>query len=719
MPFPYTLDGGSNMSHKILQTTPFSEGISRRDLLKFFGSAGAMAALPLPWMNDAMAATPNLKGIDLQRFGGQHPDWMIEARIFGLSINGLTVDSEALKKDLDLVIQQGSNVVAADTRLSDYLNDSEFEKELQLIKDSTRLIHQRGLKAVWYIPALEVITPNGRLRQDTIAQKHPDWLQLSFDQKERAVFYGKKVFWVEPNDESAWMCPNSPYRDWLLNRLAKLAETGIDGLWLDVPIFGLVVGKWGCACNYCQEKFIDQTGLNFPTRFDLTDQRFWRYVQWRHQTLTEFLEACQKTISDANPTTVTIAEVVSLDHLGATEWGTEGSQMSSHYIVWEQDGASEATSMADASYDDWIAQFSSYKYCRGATMDRPSWAFSYGYNDPDAQLVMAGSVATQNNPYELRTPKMTTSVGVEFRGMMYNWIAKYSKLIFRSKSLAPAAIIYSARNRDFLDAMYQGGLITSGQSKHRDRRWLGTKSGSPIHMEYMGDYRGLSLLLYQNQVPTDIYPITRIDSELLSNYPVLVLPYMAILAEDEKQLLLRAVKKGSTLIISGPKPGCWNTDGSKRKTSLWDDFLQGKTDGSSSHQVGEGKIHFWLDEVGQNYLKTHSDNITKPILNWIKEAGVIPWTKEKHKVIVQPYIYENKVVIHVLNYEWTGSIHNEPTSLQVELVIPWQRGKSIISITQSEPQWELSKEITRYSALKDKLIIPLTVDINSLIVINT
>lgn len=707
------------MSKIISPLTHHTKGISRRELLKFFGSAGAMATLPFPLMSQTLATPSALKGIDLQRFGSeQHPDWMVEARIFGLSINGLKIDPISFNKDIDSVIRQGANVIESDTRLSDYLSEQEFEKELQLITDAIQIIHQRGLKAVWYIPALELITPNGRLREDTVAKLHPDWLQLSFDRKQRGVFYGKKVFWVEPNDESAWLCPNSPYRDWLYKRLARLAATGIDGLWLDVPIFGLVVGKWGCACGYCREKFTHQTGMEFPTTFDLTDKRFWQYVQWRHRTLTEFLEGCRKAISAANSKTVTIAEVVSLDHLGATEWGTEGSQMSSHYVVWEQDGASEGTSMADASYDDWVSQYSSYRYCRGATMDRPSWAFSYGFNEPDAQLVMAGTIATQNNPYELRVPKMTTSVGMEFRGMMYNWIAKYSALIFRSKSLAPVAIVYSARNRDFLDAIHQGGLIISGTSKFRDRSWLGTKTGSPLHHEYMGDYRGLSLLLYQHQIPTDIYPITRIDSELLSQYPVLVLPYMAILDEDEKQLLLRAVKKGSTLIVSGPKPGFWDANGSQRKTSLWDEFLQGKTDQASSHKVGKGSIHFWCEEVGRNYLRTHSDTITSPILNWIKQAGVEPWTKEKHKTIVQPYIYENKIIVHALNYEWTGHVNNEPSPLKMELTIPWPPGKSIINISQSEPQWETTKSIG-HSIRGDKLIIPLTVDINSLVVIET
>ena len=327
----------------------------------------------------------------------------------------------------------------------------------------------------------------------------------------------------------------------------RLAQTGVDAVWIDVPLFGLVVATWACACGFCQVKFSEQTGMPFPDTFDVTDSRFWRFLRWRHETLTEFMDACRESILAGNPDVLSIAEVVGLDHLGATEWGVEGSSLSAkHHIVWEQDGASETTAMAHASYDDWYAQYSSYKYCRGATMDKPSWAFSYGFNEPDAQLVMAACVAAQNSPYELRVPKMTTTVGMQFRGMMYNWIAEHAAPIFRSDSLSRVAIVYSARNRDFLDAMHGGGMVVTQVEQFRDRRWLGSRERSPINQQYMGDYRGLAVLLYQHQIPTDIFPVSRVDRETLGRYPVLLLPYMAMLDETEIELLIGAVRGGST-----------------------------------------------------------------------------------------------------------------------------------------------------------------------------
>ncbi|MEA1948306.1 MAG: twin-arginine translocation signal domain-containing protein [Thermodesulfobacteriota bacterium] len=690
---------------------------NRRDFLKATGMAGIMALLPSLHVRKVFAVPPVQKGTGVKLSGAKYPDWIAEARIFGFPVSGVKVDRQRMEMELDRAIAQGANVLEADSRLSDYLTEEDFVMELQLIKDTTKLAHERGLKVVWYYPSLEVITPNGRFRKDTIGRLHPDWLQLSFDRERRGVFYGQKVFWVEPNDESAWMCPNSPYREWYNNRLKQLSKTGVDGLWLDVPLLGLVVAKWGCACNYCREKFARQTGLEFPIKFDVSDKRFWRYLQWRHETLTEFVEECKKAINSVDPNVITIAEVVSLDHLGATEWGTEGSSMKNNFIVWEEDGSSETTAMADASYDDWMAQYNIYKYCRGATMDRPSWAFCYGYNDADSQLVMAGAIAAQNNPYELRVPKMTTSVGMEFRGMMYNWIAKYSKHIFRSQPIAQVAVLYSERNRDFLDALYKGGMVVSASPPMRDRQWLGMKEGTPLTLDYIGDYRGLSIFLFQHQIPADIFPMSRVSEDLIGNYKVLVLPYMAIITEAEKEMLLKAVLNGSTLIVSGPKPGHWDEFGTQRKESLWKDILGDNKDKIVTLTLGQGRICFWQDLVGQKYIKTHDDGISRPLLSWIKDAGVLPWTTGKVPVVIQPYVFQQQMIIHVLNYSWIGKISNQPKRFSLELSVPWDMSQKVEKIIQSEPQWSMPKELT-FSKDGNRLVIPLEVGINAIVTIS-
>lgn len=689
--------------------------ISRRLFLKLAGAAVTMVSFPTGFGLASASQT------ERNPASGSFPNWIAEARIGGMTLSGVKVNHEEMKFNLDRAIQQGVNVIEADSRLSDYISEEDFAMELKLMKERTELIQARGLKAVWYIPSLEVITPNGRLRKDSFARIHPDWLQVSFDEERRGVFYGQKVFWVAPDDESAWLCPNTPYREWFKRKVRRLAETGLDGLWLDVPIFDLIVVKWACACPYCKEKFTKQTGLEFPQRFDVSDERFWKFIQWRHRTITEFLDECNEVLQSVNPGAISIAEIVALDHMGATLHGSEGSAMSNIFIVWEVDAVSETTSMAEASYDDWTVMHNIFKYCRGATMDRPSWVFCYGYNEADAQLVMASAISAQNNPYELRTPEMTTTVGVAFREMMFKWIERYSQPIFRSKSLAPVAVIYSERNRDFLDALHSGGIFYSPAPPGRGRKWLGKKSESPLELEYLGDYRGLSLLLYQHQIPTDIYPFSRVEEASLEKYKVLVLPYMASLRESEKEMLLQVVRNGSTLIVSGPKPGMWDGDGNLRRESIWSDLLGNSDAERLTVRVGKGKVCFWKDHLGRNYVKTHDTTITSQLFSWMSDAGVEPWVEKKLPVVIQPYVYEDRIVIHVLNYSWVGGLKNRPTKLSLTLSIPWDANQEIEKIVQSEPQWPVPKTLSfklRKSSKKGKLVIPLEIGINSLVIIN-
>ncbi len=641
----------------------------------------------------------------------QNTDWMREARIYGMSVAGVQIDTTFLQLEINQALAQGANVIEGDSRLSDFLNETDFRSEVQRIAVMVNIIHKSGLHVVWYYPSLEMITPNGRLKTITLGRQRPDWLQVGFDRESRGLFYGQKEFWMSKDDESAWFCPNSPYRKWLQARLQRLAQTGVDGIWLDVP---LLIVPWGCACPYCQEKFEHATGLKFPTQFDVANQRFWHFLQWRHSMLKEFIEDCQRAISASNPKTQTIVEVVSLDHLGATEWGIEGSTLNQSQVAWEVDGASETTAMADASYEDWLTQYSIYKYCRGATANRPAWAFCYGFNAPDAQLVMAGAIAAQNNPYELRVPQMNTSVGCAFRGKMYRWLAQHSQPIYQAQSLAPVLIIYSARNRDFLDTMYEGGLVVTPHPPDRDRQWMGTKVNTPLNMEYLGDYRGLALFCLQHQIPIDIIPINLLTLEKLLEYQALILPYMAMLNMTEQNLLLQAVHAGASLIVSGPEPGAWDENGARRLRGLWHELRVAHSGQRFSHPLSKGRIHFWQALVGRQYLRTQATEISMPLLAWLQEARVEPWITQPARIVVQPYIFENQILLHLLNYSWVGKLNQPPQSIKIELAIPWRGGPTITRITQSEPGWNDVQSLS-FTVDNGKLLIPVEFGIHALV----
>lgn len=686
---------------------------NRRQFLKQTTLAGLLTIVPVRKVLSNQSNRMILK----PRPPKDYPDWIVEARIYGLSIYGIRVDIGQMKFELDRAKQQGANVIQANSDLAAYRPEKDFNAELDLISEVTTLIHDAGLKVVWTIPNLESITPYGRIRKDSFAKLHPDWIQHSFDGKHRAVFYEEKIHGEEINDEYAWMCPNSPYREWFKARLQRIIQTGVDGIWIDTTQFSPVIARWGCGDQYCRDTFTQQTGFGFPHKADVSDRAFWRFVQWRHETLTEFVDECREAVSSINPETVTIADVSTSDHLGATQYGTEGSSMVNNFVVWDVEPISNTTAMAMAGYEDWLILHGMYKYCRGATSDRPSWAFCYGYDDDDAQLVMASAVAAQNNPYELRVPEMTSTVGMEFRGMMYRWIAGHSKQIFRSTSIAPVAILYSERNRDFLDAHYSGGVFTGTVPPGRDQHWRANKAESPVNMNYMGDYRGLSFLLFQHQIPTDIHPMSRINSDTLQKYKVLILPYMAILTQNEKEMLLQAVHNGTTLIVSGPNPGQWDANGKRWAKSIWGNLAADVKNEHTTHLLGKGRLCFWNKLIGRDYLRCRDKKNASLVLSWIKQAGVESWVRKQVPVIVQPYVFEDQIILHILNYSRVTGMTKQSERLVFELSIPWNSDNQIGKIVQSEPQWSKPQTLD-YLEKRNKLYIPIEVGRNAILIID-
>ncbi|MBI2252175.1 MAG: beta-galactosidase trimerization domain-containing protein [Armatimonadetes bacterium] len=637
-------------------------------------------------------------------------DWFKEARIGGLSLSGFHITDEKIEELIDELKSQGVNVVELDSRMSDYLTQDEFNQQLNLIKRFSKIAHEKELKVALYYPVLEVITPEGIFKTSTMKKDHPDWLQLSFDGKTLGYFYGQAAFWLEKNDESAWMCPNGPYRNYFLEKLKKLSETEIDAFWLDVP--NLAIGYWACSDINCRNKFEAQTGMKFPQKMNFKDKSFWRYVSWRHETLRELLSDCSKAIKSVNPQIRCITEVVSLDHLGATNLGLDGTYLRDNQVVWEVDCVSDTTGMKNAAMNDWLTQMIIFKFCKGAQNPEASWAFSYGYQDEDAQLVMALALAAQLNPYEAKAPRMITSVSRKFRTKMFKWIEKYSQEIFYADSKAEIGLLYSSRNRDFIDGAKINAHFTNPFSPSNDLLWwTGSQKESAYNTEYISEYRGYGKLMIKNNISFDVIPLNRLDLNKLENYKILILPNAVILDEDEFKRLLSFVENGGSLIISGKDAGLYDSQANIK--NFWRSF---KKEGTLI-KYAEGKIYFLNKFLGKEFYYKEKDSIKETLNKIFIENKVFPLLSEASPIYLQRYALKNKDILHAVHYAWVEKKEFKPYPLKVNFSIPWDENKKVISIIQSSPEDTKEKEIT-FTQIKDKLNFSAEVNLNSLFIVN-
>ncbi len=168
--------------------------------------------------------------------------WLRNARVVGARLSA-DMTASVIERDLAELAAQNVSVVEADSNLSDFLTEPEFEAELRFMRQYVQTAHRLGLKVVWYVSTLEVLSAQG---EKTVSKLHPDWLQRGLDGKPN-VYLGQppgtlgSVHWVGPGSESAWMSVHSGYADVFLERIKRIAATGLDGIWLDVPLYSEMV----------------------------------------------------------------------------------------------------------------------------------------------------------------------------------------------------------------------------------------------------------------------------------------------------------------------------------------------------------------------------------------------------------------------------------------------------------------------------------------------
>ena len=660
-----------------------------------------------------------------ERSWAQSPQWFRHARIAGLSVSGINITDGIMIDWINQLQVQGVTTIEADSMLSDYLKEKDFARQVELVSRFVKLAHERNVRVVWYIPALEVITANGVFVKESMAREHLDWLQLGFDRKTRAFFYGQKVFWVEPNDESAWMCPNGPYRQYLLDRLKMLAGTGVDALWLDVPILNLVIGRWACSDDYCQTKFTQQTGMEFPRQINFSDPSFFRFVRWRHEMLAEFLQDCSFTMKSVHPEILLVAEIVSLDHMGSTLWGPDGTYLKDTHVVWEVDCISDTTGMADAQPIDWFTHMTVYKWCQAALSPKSSWAFSYGWRPDDAQMVMANCLAAQINPYEVRVPKMTTTVGKRFRTRMFEWIGRNSDSIFESQSQAPVGIIYSSDSRDLIDGARSNAYFSNWARPRRDYRWFASDMEESVTAtEYVSEYRGWAKFLIQNNIPFDIVPINKMSLNRLAQFRFLFLPQAAILKKPALDLLMTWVRNGGTLAVTGPASARYEISGRRRKTSLWSAnfkkgvevanlFLDQRQKNWRSMSEGNGKVIYWGKQAGRKYLIDDDPTVAQAAMEWLTNSNIQPYLTQNQPIYLQTYRRKRETIVHAVHYGWHQDRTSTAKSLTLNFRIPLSKDAMVSRVLQTWPGEKSPREI-HFSRKGTSVQFEATVNINSL-----
>src|SRR6202789_423140 len=388
--------------------------------------------------------------------GSVEQDWANYARIgsYGLQSDNADRIVRSAQEDGVFVIEVDNDI---EGRYESFVHP---EEKLKAIRAVAEKAHAAGHYAFVYIAGTECITANADQTPHTLFKEHPDWVQRNI-KGEPALFGGGSAFWIRKGDEDVWVSPYAPeWRKIYMERVRQIAATGIDGIYVDIPYwmthFDGWEDTWASFDDATVAAFRSQTGLD--ARHDLklgdfSDPNFRRWVDFRIQSLTDFMQEIDQVAKAVNREIKTIPEI----YPGIEEEAVRvGADVYSLYavndaIAHEYEFGSGDHMAASRTPFDWFRYQIGMQTFRAFAQGKATWILNYSWDGdpkvaaPEAMKnlfmseVMAGA-----NVWDAKTHVMSGSNDLATRKQVFAWIAAHEKTFYRPRrAIDPVGVYFS------------------------------------------------------------------------------------------------------------------------------------------------------------------------------------------------------------------------------------------------------------------------------------
>lgn len=408
--------------------------------------------------------------------------------------------------------------------------------KLQAIHEVATLAHRNGNRAFVYIAGLECITANAAASAHSMAKDHPNWLQRNIAGKP-AIFHAKAAFWIKQGDEDVWVSPYAPgWRKIYMERVRQIAATGIDGIYVDIPYwmthFTGWENSWASFDDYTVAAFRKQTGLDARKDIklgDFNDPGFRKWIDFRIQTITDFLADIRRNATSVNPNIAIIPEIYPGIDEAAVRVGADVYQI---YQVVDavsheyEFGAGDDHTAASRGEFDWFLYQIGMQSFRAFAQGKPTWMLNYSWDgnqrvtpaDAMKNLAMSELMAGANF-WDAPGHTMAGSNDLAVRKQIFAWIAKNQAQFSSPRAPVGQVGVY------FSDA---------------------TRNYYPH--QFVESYRGALLLLLRQHIQFQI-----VTPRTLASFhgKMLVLPDVRVLSAAETGSLRNYVSSGGKVITTG------------------------------------------------------------------------------------------------------------------------------------------------------------------------
>jgi hypothetical protein len=407
--------------------------------------------------------------------------------------------------------------------------------KLEVIRKLAEQAHKANNKAFVYIAGTECITANADKSPHTVMKDHPDWLQRKIT-GEPAMFAGGAAFWIRQGDEDVWISPYA--KDWrkeYMKHVREIAATGIDGIYVDIPYwmthFDGWEQSWASFDDYTVAAFKEKTGLDAKKDLklgDFQDANFRKWIDFRIETMTDFVREIRENARTVNPEIMIIPEIYPGIEEEATRVGADVYEMYNvvDVIAHEYEFGNGEHMAAVRSQVDWFLYQAGMLTFRAFAQGKATWILNYSWDEqkdvtaPEPMKNLANSIVmTGSNFWDAPGHSMAGSNDEPTRKQIFAWIEKNEKALYSPRTpLHAVGVYFSPKSRDYAPK------------------------------EFLASYRGaMVLLIQQHRALQAVTPRTLAEF----HGETLILPNVSVLNETERRELKAYVDHGGRLIVLG------------------------------------------------------------------------------------------------------------------------------------------------------------------------
>ncbi len=461
-----------------------------------------------------------------------------------------------------------------------YLSFLDPTVKLAAIRAVAERAHAADNRAFVYIAGLEIITPEADTREHTFYKDHPDWVQQDITGRP-AIFGGEDAFWIRAGDEDVWITPYArEWREIYMQRVREIAATGIDGIYVDIPYWMThFEGWWDTWASFDEHTvaaFKQQTGLDPRSDIrlgDYDDPGFISWIDFRIQTITDFMAEIDSNVKAVNPECKTIAEIYPGLGEDAVRVGADVYQL---YPVVDAIGHeySEGAYMAAARAPlDWFHYLVGMYTFRAFAEGKASWMLSYSWDGeqsvPPAEamkMMFLSHLTAGTNTWDAQGHVMSRSNDYATRQEVFRWIAEHENTFYLPREpINPVGIYFSPTSRNYFTD------------------------------QFLPSYRGMLILALQTHIEFQV-----VTPRTLENFDsqVLILPNVMTISDREVELLGAYLDRGHRIIATG-ECGTYDDQRKHRGGATLDDLLEGTARQLKQFPVCPGKA--FLATAGENF----------------------------------------------------------------------------------------------------------------------